>query len=85
MKNRLITIFYILIFDIALINTNNSLDFRFVSYNGMFRNIFVEWFFKENSNILESLENIQVYDNGDEAFDAITIDQQNNQIIIGAK
>ncbi|CAF1267399.1 unnamed protein product [Adineta steineri] len=33
----------------------------------------------------ESLYNIEVYQNGDDAFDAIVIDQQRNQIIIGAK
>jgi hypothetical protein len=31
------------------------------------------------------LENLQVYENSDEAFDPIAIDQQNDQIIIGAK
>jgi hypothetical protein len=34
---------------------------------------------------IESLENLQVYENNDEAFDSIAIDQQNDQIIIGAK
>lgn len=35
--------------------------------------------------IIESLENIQIYQNNDQIFDAILIDQENDQIIIGAK
>jgi hypothetical protein len=35
--------------------------------------------------ILESFQTIQVYQNGDDAFDAITFDQQRDQIIVGAK
>ncbi|UJR23891.1 hypothetical protein I4U23_026863 [Adineta vaga] len=33
----------------------------------------------------ESLQNLAIYQNGDEAFDAIVIDEQRNQIIIGVK
>jgi hypothetical protein len=35
--------------------------------------------------MLESLQTMKVYQNGDDGFDAIVIDQQREQIIIGAK
>ena len=75
-------IFIIILFPIYSIFATNSLDFRFLSYNGMFKNkIDLINFFC----LVESVKNIQIYENGDEAFDAIVIDQEKNQIIIGAK
>lgn len=38
-----------------------------------------------HSESLESLKSIQIYENGDEAFDALVIDQDRHQIIVGAK
>ena len=37
------------------------------------------------NRVLESLENVQIYENNDRIFDAIVIDERNDQIIIGAK
>lgn len=34
---------------------------------------------------VESLENLQIFENKDNSFDAIVIDERNDQIIIGAK
>ena len=35
--------------------------------------------------VLEMLRNVQIYQESDDSFDAITIDPQRDQIIIGAK
>ena len=38
-----------------------------------------------NPDFTVSLQTMRVHQNGDEAFDAIVVDEQQNQIIIGAK
>lgn len=41
----------------------------------------LEW----NCVYLETFDNVEIYENDDEAFDAMAVDQERNQIIIGAK
>ena len=82
MTNQIFLLLFCIIYSTA---SNDLLDFRFVSYNGKWK------FFDEISQyrffdrIVESLENLQIYENEDEAFDAIVIDERNDQMIIGAK
>jgi hypothetical protein len=85
--SKLLIILYLVILNIYSIIANNSFDFRFISYNGMYLWQLQFCFFILNKSyfILESLENTKIYQNGDEAFDAITIDLQKDEIIIGAK
>ncbi len=85
--SKLLIILYLVILNIYSIIANNSFDFRLISYNGMYLWQLQFCFFILNKSyfILESLENTKIYQNGDEAFDAITIDLQKDEIIIGAK
>jgi hypothetical protein len=44
-----------------------------------------EYLFLLKNFIVESLRSMKVYQNGDDGFDAIAIDQGRDEIIIGAK
>ena len=82
MFNKLIIIVYICLFNNYLIIANNSFDFRFLSYNGMsliFKRILFYF------SYIESLENVQIYENDDQEFGEIIIDEEKDQIIVGGK
>lgn len=77
MKNHL-NFVLILISILHLIQGN---DFRFVSSNGEMNDLLIELI----ANILDSFEHVEIYEKNEEIFDAIVVDERNEQIIIGAK